>query len=117
MKELINKRIEEDSGRKDDNLQNDDSFSKKTRETFSKQTENGSRAKLDPALLWWAKKVLFDRIYHFQHLVKITQEVAPYLKCLKVKAKTGVHLKLVLEAEAFHLQVRLECLAAAGLCH
>ena len=51
MKELINKRIEEDSGRKDDNLQNDDSSSKKTREKFSRQTENGSMAKLDPVLL------------------------------------------------------------------
>ena len=56
-------------------------------------------------------------VYHFAHLVKITQEGAPYLKGLKVKAKTGGHRKLVLEAEAFHLQVRLECLAAAGLSH
>ena len=35
----------------------------------------------------------------------------------KVKVKTGVHHKLVLEAEAFHLQVRLECVEAAGLSH
>jgi hypothetical protein len=64
-----------------------------------------------------SQESVFLVVYHFAHLVKITQEVAPYLKGLKVNVKTGVHRKLVLEAEAFHLQVRLECLAAAGLSH